>query len=131
MWPFKKSWKYSEVESEDCELADLKSNPVETQQHRPSRYASGATITLLCLVLILQTLETLRPYFPRHSLAAPKCKDPVTRREWRSLSMAEKHDYLNAVQCLAHTPSKFNDTLTRYDDFPHVHDTVGAICEPS
>ena len=44
--------------------------------------------------------------------------------------MEERHDYLNAVQCLAHTPSKLNDSLTRFDDFPHVHDTVGSICKP-
>lgn len=54
-----------------------------------------------------------------------KCHDPAIRREWRSLSLEQKHGYVDAVLCLRKTPSKLNENMTRYDDFPFLHTTVG------
>ncbi|KAK4237182.1 putative tyrosinase [Achaetomium macrosporum] len=48
------------------------------------------------------------------------------RKEWGSLSTAERKDYIRAVQCLMRKPSKYDPKAapgakTRYDDFVAVH----------
>ena len=53
------------------------------------------------------------------------CHKVQTRREWRSLSHAEKHAYLGAVNCLRTKPSKLGLNQSLYDDFPWVHSRVG------
>ena len=50
-----------------------------------------------------------------------RCTNPRLRREWRTLSTAEKHEYLNAVQCLYDRPSKLFDAGRSTDDFAWVH----------
>jgi tyrosinase len=47
------------------------------------------------------------------------------RHEWRNLSREQQHDYINAAQCLQHTPSKLHTGMSLYDDFPFLHDVVG------
>ena len=59
------------------------------------------------------------------------CSQPIRRREWRSFSNREKHDYIEAVQCLARTPPKAQDNGTRFDDFPYVHYHFGNEGERS
>lgn len=49
------------------------------------------------------------------------CRQAPTRREWRTLALAERHDYVRAVRCLATKPSKLGQNGTLYDDFPWVH----------
>ncbi|GAB1314595.1 Tyrosinase copper-binding domain-containing protein [Madurella fahalii] len=49
------------------------------------------------------------------------CTHPSLRREWRSLSRQNKLAYLDAVNCLARTPSVLRGIGTVYDDFPWVH----------
>ncbi|KAK4164428.1 tyrosinase [Cladorrhinum sp. PSN259] len=49
------------------------------------------------------------------------CTNLVHRQEWRSLSQGTKKSYLDAVNCLAHTPSVLGHLGTVYDDFPWVH----------
>ena len=53
------------------------------------------------------------------------CHNPDTRHEWRSLSLDQKHEYLDAVQCLRHIPSALNPNMSLYDDFPFLHNTIG------
>ncbi|KAF2095406.1 Di-copper centre-containing protein [Rhizodiscina lignyota] len=43
------------------------------------------------------------------------------RREWRSLSTAEKLDYVEAVQCLYKKPSPMRPNTTIYEDFAWTH----------
>ncbi|KAK4224266.1 tyrosinase [Podospora fimiseda] len=51
-----------------------------------------------------------------------KCINPSIRKEWRTLSTETQKSYLNAIICLAHTPSILGYTsFTLYDDFPWVH----------
>ena len=57
------------------------------------------------------------------------CITPSTRREWRSLSTAEKHDYLQAVGCLREQPSRLGLNQSLYDDFPWVHVRIGEYCK--
>lgn len=49
------------------------------------------------------------------------CTQAPTRREWRTLTVAEQHDYVRAVRCLATKPSTLGNNGTLYDDFPWVH----------
>ena len=56
------------------------------------------------------------------------CNRPQYRREWRSLSYGERHDYIRAVQCLTEIPSRLGLNQSLYDDFPHVHFRVGGYC---
>lgn len=57
------------------------------------------------------------------------CLDPYLRREWRSLSREEKSSYIDAVNCLALTPSVLRDNGTLYDDFPWAHNQVAHHSE--
>ena len=49
------------------------------------------------------------------------CQQAPIRREWRTLTIAEQHDYIRAIRCLATKPSKLGINGTLYDDFPWVH----------
>ena len=51
---------------------------------------------------------------------------PAVRKEWISLSLAERKEYINAVNCLYKKPSKIPHgqvpgALNRRDDFTAVH----------
>ena len=47
------------------------------------------------------------------------------RREWRSLSQAEKEHYISSVKCLTTIPSRIKSDWTSYEDFPWIHSHVG------
>lgn len=63
----------------------------------------------------------------------PPCKDPIIRKEWRTLSPPEKQSYLAAVECittappLTTTPQSNNNNgsgggvRSRYDDLLYTH----------
>ncbi|KAH7254325.1 uncharacterized protein BKA55DRAFT_593890 [Fusarium redolens] len=63
------------------------------------------------------------------SLCAPThkwgCKSPVVRKEWRTLSTKERHEYIDAVKCLALKPSQtgniYAGAKSRFDDFQVSH----------
>jgi hypothetical protein len=78
---------------------------------------------------VLFEYRSLRSPALDHYRYGERCENPSTRREWRTLSAAEKHDYLNAVQCLRDTPSKLHPEYSLYDDFPWIHTRVGNYCE--
>lgn len=54
------------------------------------------------------------------------CSHVRTRREWRTLSKAEKSEYIDAVKCMTQTPSKMGLNGTLYDDFPWTHAQAGG-----
>lgn len=56
------------------------------------------------------------------------CKDPPSRREWRTLGDEQKQEYLNAVLCLKSIPSRLKMNQSLYDDFPWVHALIGGYC---
>ncbi len=58
------------------------------------------------------------------------CKDPAIRREWRTLSVLQNRDYIQAVQCLSTTHSTLGLNQTIHDDFPWVHSHIGNYCMP-
>ena len=140
MWSFKsKESSYLKVESSESgsELEyDKKRNLQQRNVSLRTYLATVGLIGILCLIVgfawgeFIQDnglLAKLRATSTRPS----KCIDPVTRKEWRSLSAAEKRDYISAVQCLTTKQSKLSkeegDTL--YNDFPYIHTTIGGYCE--
>ncbi|TVY82897.1 Tyrosinase ustQ, partial [Lachnellula suecica] len=56
------------------------------------------------------------------------CRDPTTRREWRTLSEGDRLKYIEAVQCLRTLPSRLGLDQSLYDDFPYVHSRFGNYC---
>ena len=58
---------------------------------------------------------------PVPAASSLSCQRAPFRREWRTLTVAEQHDYVRAVRCLATKPSKLGQNGTLYDDFPWVH----------
>lgn len=55
------------------------------------------------------------------------CMNPAQRREWRTLTRAQQHDYLEAAQCLMlDHPSIFRASTSAYDDFVFANAKAGA-----
>ncbi|GKT65284.1 tyrosinase-like protein [Colletotrichum tofieldiae] len=54
------------------------------------------------------------------------CSKPVNRREWRSLTISERKEFIDAFQCMSKLPGNwlFNGTL--YDDWAHLHGGIGS-----
>lgn len=116
----------------DDDKNDKKSEPLANDAHRSKipRLLLALCVAILCSVLGfgggILVKQTIHPKPPPTSTA---CKNPVIRREWRDLSVAEKSDYIGAVQCLRTSPSKTGLNQTLYDDFPYVHSRNGEACE--
>ncbi|KAK4214968.1 putative tyrosinase [Rhypophila decipiens] len=78
--------------------------------------------------LAANALAKLVDYAAHNAGPKPKCteKNVAKRREWGSLSVAERVAYTNAVKCLMTKPSKFDPAAvpgakSLYDDFVAVH----------
>ncbi|KAF8673046.1 Common central domain of tyrosinase [Rhizoctonia solani] len=56
------------------------------------------------------------------------CKNPVVRREWRTLSQGQKDQFHKAVKCLQDQPSVFDFEGSKniFDDFSYVHYTINT-----
>jgi tyrosinase len=52
-------------------------------------------------------------------------EDLTLRREWRKMSRVEKRQFLQAVKCLKHKPSKTRPTGTLFEDFAFVRGQIG------
>jgi hypothetical protein len=103
-------------------------------QHRIR--ASGVTPSRLVLVLLLSLLPIctythwMLGSSLRKDVGLSKCDSVSKRREWRTLTMPQKYEYLSAVQCLKTRPSKLGLDHTLYDDFPYIHSRVGGYGRP-
>lgn len=76
----------------------------------------------LCLLVVALTFLSS----PVSSSNTPPCKDPIVRKEWRTLSPSDKISYLDAVDCILARPSltpHFNNSgvRSRYDDLLYTH----------
>lgn len=142
MWPFKSQQRSSECvylplvdgsengfESDKLEDGQS-SDPYSRRYCTAIVYFSIVTITLATGFIagffmerrgILYFTEAISSTHSSHTL----CHNPDTRREWRSLGLDQKHEYLEAVQCLRHIPSALNPNMSLYDDFPYLHNTIG------
>ncbi|KAH8714043.1 hypothetical protein GQ44DRAFT_625199 [Phaeosphaeriaceae sp. PMI808] len=54
-----------------------------------------------------------------------QCEYMSTRREWRTLEMSQKYEYIKAVKCLRTKSSRLGLNQSLYDDFPWVHSRIG------
>ncbi|KAK2009287.1 tyrosinase central domain-containing protein [Colletotrichum eremochloae] len=72
-------------------------------------------------------LEKLKLYLTAHP---PKSgctlENAIKRKEWSSLTLDERRDYISAVQCLASKPPRYSSSVvpgakSRYDDFVATH----------
>lgn len=133
MFFFSKKTRYSSIEDEDYDD--------ELKLGGASRHPSSNIVIklnpwslLLIVILFLTSIVSSWVLFfnikhsPQQGIvsvtpARPSlfCQQAPIRREWRTLTAAEQHDYIRAVRCLATKPSKLNERGTLYDDFPWVH----------
>ena len=104
------------------------------------RHISWWHLLTLCVISTLFLLVgiVLRPLLQHTTITRntittqnSKCSNPTIRKEWRSLSQAEKAGYIAGVKCLTTKQSKLSlvDGDTLYNDFPYVHTTIGGYCE--
>ncbi|KAL0955841.1 hypothetical protein HGRIS_002043 [Hohenbuehelia grisea] len=90
----------------------------------------------LSRILLLVTLPLLAQAVTNPNNVG-KCEKMTLRREWRTLSRAERADWINAIKCLANirherlslslhgeyiSPDKVRPSL--YDDFAYAHATA-------
>ncbi|KAM0795969.1 hypothetical protein BDR22DRAFT_893659 [Usnea florida] len=74
----------------------------------------------------------LHPFWPGSLVASSNlCKEPPIRREWRSLTLDEKSEFIQAVNCLSTKPSRWGMNGTLYDDFALLHGSIGSWCHRS
>jgi hypothetical protein len=110
---------------------------IESRSRRPERPVwshpiSICLISLLCLAVGFIGGKKIQDNGLIAQLTAPRvseCKNPTTRKEWRSLSGDEKSEYIAAVRCLLTKPSKMRMEGVLYDDFPYVHSRIGGYCK--
>ncbi|OIW28973.1 Di-copper centre-containing protein [Coniochaeta ligniaria NRRL 30616] len=69
--------------------------------------------------------STIEPKRVRPNHGVNKCTTPLIRKEWRTLTSAEKRQYIAAVKCLQARPPRlqedFSGSRSRYDDFVASH----------
>ena len=116
----------------DDDKNDEKPEPLANDAHRLkiTSLLLALCVAILCSVLIFGGgILVKQTIHPKPLPISTACKNAVIRREWRDLSVAEKSDYIGAVQCLRTSPSKTGLNQTLYDDFPYVHSRNGEACE--
>ena len=130
------SAKYSRLQDdgdEDETYESLKKPQRTSSTKRFSIIHQVILVSLLCLILSAVT-GTLFYRFVGANFRSIKaenrlCEQISFRREWRSLSQSEKHDYLSSVKCLHERPSRLDLNQSLYDDFAWVHYRIGGIGE--
>ncbi|KAF4914776.1 Tyrosinase ustQ [Colletotrichum fructicola] len=81
-------------------------------------------LTLIILSLFIALSCWMGFEFLGHS--ETRCLTPSVRREWRTLSAADKKSYILAVKCLMDLPSIFDSQTSHFDDFTYAHITAGG-----
>lgn len=117
---------------EDESIEDSESLETRSQPDPLRPVAVLCTTIALVLFLVSTTFALLHIRASRDSgtnLSTSQCENPSVRHEWRTLSSNEKKEYIDAVLCLAKTPSLFERNQTLYDDFPWIHNGVGKSGE--
>lgn len=101
----------------------------KTTRRPTSRVLVNATKTLLMALFIVTTITALIYAVRQRVLSVPqgRCERPSIRREWQTLSTAQKLEYINSIKCLQHRPSKLEAGGSQYDEFLYIHRAVGHI----
>jgi hypothetical protein len=109
---------YMQIMDED------KDEPSPSILHRSSFFTPLRLF--LSVLLVVLTVCGYSHWTSKTRTPAPHFYERVsTRREWRTLTMLQKHDYIAAVRCLKITPSRLALNHTLYDDFPYIHYHIG------
>lgn len=81
-------------------------------------------------ILVVIGSFALIPFWSGAFVASPSpCKEPPIRREWRALTLSERIDFFQAVNCLSTKPSRWGLNGTLYDDFALLHGRIGSWCQ--
>lgn len=126
------SSRYQPLSGEDQTGLDVEPVSVSGLRKYRSRYILALFMVILGFAVgfscgeLLQDNSLLAKVTRLHSA---QCTTPAVRREWRSMGIEERHDYITAVQCLMSTPSKLRPDGTLYEDFAYVHSRIGSYCE--
>ena len=112
-----------------------------SRRDRVLRLIGYLTATILAIVLALEVGQLLllsslkertdsaKPVHENAKVVAQSgCVSPETRRPWRSLSRAERVEFIDAILCLSTKPSFLIPNTTIYDDFTRIHALNGRIC---
>jgi len=125
-----KAGKYIRVHTKDDSLnSDSESEMEKLPAHTERNRRRSTTINVLFIIVIILLATVALAYLQLHdhitSPASVSCQNPSLRQEWRSFSIEEQYDYINAAQCLRDIPSRLHNGMSLYDDFPFLHDVVG------
>ncbi|CAK4025333.1 Di-copper centre-containing [Lecanosticta acicola] len=102
------------------------------RDRRLGSFASNtAKLTLLaiCAILICWIVQPL--VLPQH---CENGKTPTVRREWRSLALERRKNYISALECLVNKPSKLQPdhlSASRFYDFAWTHAHTGSVAHES
>lgn len=105
---------------------------LEDRSYLGKQSAFRLAVLLAACSVVLIIGFSLRPYgLVRPSLLSLKdishgCRDFSERREWRTLSVTEKFDYVEAVKCLTEAPAMLSTNGTAYNEFSFVHSRIGG-----
>ncbi|KAK0615237.1 hypothetical protein B0T17DRAFT_381458 [Bombardia bombarda] len=96
------------------------------------RLPVACLLIVAILIALLWVYDELDNTFNKTPKSRP-CKNITVRREWRSLDPSEKTNFVNAIHCIAKTPSSWeqNRNTTIYDDFAILHGGIGSWCHRS
>ncbi|KAM0144229.1 hypothetical protein ACHAO1_000512 [Botrytis cinerea] len=120
---------YSTIPTSDHDH-DVESHDTAYTTFKKSKYPINSSTISWALTSISLFLITLLLIFIHigQSIQYPKstiCISPIVRREWRTLSKNEKHEYFEAVNCLRSKPSMLGTNHSLYDDFGYSHIQIG------
>ncbi|KAF4615860.1 hypothetical protein G7Y89_g15255 [Cudoniella acicularis] len=111
------------------------SKPASATTHNRTRYIRNTLIICATsILLVVTTLYTIHYAFPERNPPSTnisgqpqptKCRDPVVRQEWRTLSIQQRRNYISAVQCLQNHPSNIGLNHTLHDEFTWIHSRLG------
>lgn len=128
-WPAFPPSTLSMLERNESKHLNSKDLQAERRNPIPSSLQSLFLCSLLftCLLVELTTGIYFRaknePAIYAFKKTSTAWKNPVLRREWRSLNRTEKNDYIQSVKCLKTLPSRLQLNQTLYDDFSWIHNT--------
>jgi hypothetical protein len=113
--------KYAALEDGEYEIAVEKEPPNRWSKTHRTLLALAFFTIATCAYILWAVAAHAKP------LARSNCTSPDLRKEWRTLSLDQKHAYIHAVKCAKTKPSRLGLNHSAYDDFPWVHSRVGAF----
>lgn len=121
--------KMNSTESRNCYKLCEKPTSNRAKKWRIASIVALLGLTCITAGFLVNEMINYRESLKTVMTGKPSCGNPSRRMEWRSLRIEERLEYINAVRCLAATPSKQLPQDTLYDDIAYVHIDTGVDCE--